>query len=324
MQLNLQLDTPPLPKKINYQDKILLIGSCFTEHISERLAQHKFDVLNNPNGIIFNPASVADVVQSYVNNRIYDIDDLFLHNELWNSWLHHTRFSNTSADAALETINASQREAIAFVRQADYIIISLGSAFCYRHKEHQFVAANNHRVPAQDFQRELMETHRIYKRLSAMMRRVGDINRKAKFIFTISPVRHIRDGVIENNRSKGRLIEAVHQLCGGFSKAYYFPAYELVIDILRDYRYYDIDFVHPNYMATQFVWEHFVKACIAPEAFGLMEAIKDIVTAANHKTRFPQTEAHKKFLQDYAQKISTLSTNYPFLNLEKEAAHFKV
>lgn len=322
MQLTLQLDIPPIKEKINYQHKILLIGSCFTEHISERLAQHKFDVLQNPNGILFNPISVAQSLNSYMEQKKYTAADLFRYNELWNSWQHHTRFSDISQEAALQKINSSQNQASCFIREADYVIITLGSAFYYKTKDSGIAVANNHRVPSQWLEKSMMGVQEITEMLALSINAIKEVNPKAKVIFTISPVRHIRDGVVANNRSKARLIQAVHQLCDDSGHAYYFPAYELVIDILRDYRYYDIDFVHPNYPATQFVWEQFVKACVSPDAFPLMEAVKEIVIAANHKTRFPQTEAHQKFMNDYAKKVAALINTYPFLNLEKEQAYF--
>jgi len=135
-------------------------------------------------------------------------------------------------------------------------------------------------------------------------------------------VRHIRDGVVDNNRSKARLIEAVHELCNKYAQSYYFPAYELIIDILRDYRYYDIDFVHPNYLATSFVWEQFVKACVHPDAQVLMKDLQEINTARGHRTRFPDTDAHRKFKASYVDKITTLQKKFPFLKLEEELQYF--
>ena len=143
-----------------------------------------------------------------------------------------------------------------------------------------------------------------------------------QILFTISPVRHIRDGVIENNRSKARLIESVHQLCAEFDKVHYFPAYELLIDILRDYRYYDIDFVHPNFLGTSYVWEQFAKSCMAPEANELMSTISEISMARKHRPRFPGTDAHKKFKAGYAEKCKQIMEKYPFLDFKEELNYF--
>jgi len=322
MQLTLTLEIPPLPKPISYTDNILLTGSCFTEHISDRLHQHKFKVLSNPHGILFNPLSVATTINSYVDEKQYHSDDLFELNELWNSWDHHTRFSHTNVHAALEGINRSQQEASAFIKKADWVIITLGSAFQYYLKETGKPVANNHRAPAQWFEKKLLPTDEIIAALGETMKKLFAANPFVQVLFTISPVRHIRDGVVDNNRSKARLIEAVHTLCEQWEKAFYFPAYELVIDILRDYRFFDIDFVHPNYLATTCVWEQFTGACIAAPARELMLQVQDIVTARSHRSRFPDTVAHKKFKDTYASKTKALTDKHPYLDFNEEIKYF--
>lgn len=318
----LKIDIPRLPVPIAYTDAILLTGSCFTEHIADRLIQHKFNVVSNPNGILFNPLSVADSLNGYINNTQYTRDDLFYLNELWNSWDHHTRFSNIDADTALEHINASQAQAHTQVISAKHVIITLGSAFQYYLKDGNKPVANNHRAPSQWFEKRLLTVEQITASLGATLQKLLTINPGAQVIFTISPVRHIRDGVVENNRSKARLIEAVHQLCESFSSAYYFPAYELLIDILRDYRYYDIDFVHPNFLATSYVWERVLDACMEPETVAVMKQVNDIIAAARHRPRFPETDAHQKFRAMYLEKCRVLAQQYPFMNLSEEIHYF--
>lgn len=319
----LELDIPQLPQPITYRDKILLIGSCFTEHMVDRLVQHKFNVLSNPHGILFNPLSVADSLNSYLDSKQYEAADLFQLNELWNSWTHHTRFSHINKEEALAGINQSQQEAATFIKDAGWVVITLGSAFQYYLKENDQQVANNHRAPSQWFEKRLLTTDSIIDALVESLDKLLAINPNVKILFTISPVRHIRDGVVDNNRSKGRLIEAVHSLCERYQQAFYFPAYELVIDILRDYRYYDIDFVHPNYLATSFVWEQFVKTCIGAETQQVMKEVHDISVARSHKPRFPETDAHQRFMYNYASKVGNLSKRYPYLNLAEEAAYFK-
>lgn len=320
----LQLNVAPLTRPITYQNKILLTGSCFTEHISDRLQLHKFEVCSNPHGILFNPLSVAYSLNSYIDCKVYTEADLFYLNELWNSWDHHTRFSDIDKHAALAKINDHQTNAATFIREAGCVIITLGSAFQYYLKEHNKPVANNHRAPGQWFEKQLLKVQAIVEALENTLRKLSAINPDVQVIFTISPVRHTRDGVIENNRSKARLIESVHELCSIFPFASYFPAYELIIDILRDYRFYDIDFVHPNYTATAFVWEHFVQACIDPGSRELMKELQEIVTASQHKPRFPGTEAHKSFMAKYGAKIKALSEQHPYLDLKKEAEYFAI
>ena len=323
MQLSLTLDIPKLAHPINYYDRVLLTGSCFTEHISERLQQHKFNVLSNPNGILFNPLSVADSLNGYLKGRQYVKEDLFFLNELWNSWDHHTRFSDTDADAALAGINHSQEEAGKCIREAGWVIITLGSAFQYYLAESNRPVSNNHRAPAQWFEKRLLTSQAITDALNETLQRLFTINPGVHVLFTISPVRHIRDGVVENNRSKARLIESVHELIAQHKRAHYFPAYELLIDILRDYRYYDIDFVHPNFLATSYVWEQFTQSCIAADALPIMQQVHELVVAGRHRPRFPKTEAHKKFLLANVEKAKSLMHKHPFLNLKEELHIFQ-
>lgn len=323
MKFQLDITIPSLHKPIVYSDKILLIGSCFTEHIADRLVQHRFSVCSNPNGILFNPMSVAASLNGYLNGRQYEATELFFLNELWNSWDHHTRFSDTEASVALSKINEEQHLAHQGIMNADWVMITLGSAFQYYLKEGNKAVANNHRAPGQWFEKKLLSIEVIISALSETLHLLQKKNPRAQVLFTISPVRHIRDGVVDNNRSKARLIEAVHELCMLFSFTHYFPAYELVIDVLRDYRYYDIDLVHPNFAATSYVWENFVQSCIAPETAALMKDVLELNIAQNHRPRFTKTQSHKDFCNKYAEKAKMLQVQYPFLDLKSTIAYFE-
>jgi len=323
MEFQLPINIPVLPQPIGYGDKLLLTGSCFTEHIGNSLQDWKFDVLQNPNGILFDPASVASSLISYIDPKIYVEDDLVYFNELWQSWQHHSRFSNIDKEECLRAINASQQQAHVFLKSAQWLVITLGSAFSYRLKDGQPVA-NCHRAPAQTFTKHLMTIEEINTALDGCLHQLRYINPELRVIFTVSPVRHIRDGVVENNRSKARLLETVHHLVGKFDRLYYFPAYELVVDVLRDYRFYDIDMVHPNYPATQFVLEKFAASCISEESQRLMEEVKKIVIARRHKAFQPATNAHKQFLESFREKTAELARLYPYLDLREELEYFSV
>jgi hypothetical protein len=328
-QLPIQIKSPE--KQISYRDKILLIGSCFTEHIGNSLCELKFPTLQNPNGILFDPRSVCNSLISYIENKQYKKEDLFYLNEIWNSWEHHSRFSNINADDALKTINESQQLAYNFLKDADWLIITLGSSFSYRLTAEATLGglqnnngvANCHRAPSQWFNKYLLTTDETISLIDATYHRLKQFNSKLKIIFTISPVRHIRDGMIENNRSKARLIEAVHHIINKFPGLYYFPAYELVIDVLRDYRFYDIDMVHPNYPATEFVMEKFKEGFIDEQSQQLMEEIKKIVIARKHKAFQPETNAHKTFLKTHLEKTKELQSKFSFLDLSDEINYFK-
>ena len=322
MDFQLPISLGALPQPIKYGDKILLTGSCFTEHIGDALRDWKFHTLQNPNGILFDAASVASSLISYIGPRVYRADDLVFLNELWQSWQHHGIFSGMDREAVLAGINESQRRAHAFLKEADWLIITLGSAFSYRLSDGGMPVANCHRAPGKAFVKHLMTIEEIQTALDGCLYQLFYFNPGLKVIFTVSPVRHIRDGVVENNRSKARLLESVHHLVEKFDRLYYFPAYELVIDVLRDYRFYDIDMVHPNYPATQFVLEKFTEYGIGAAARPLMEEVRKLVVARKHRPMHPGTAAHHQFLRTHYEKTLLLSRQYPFLDLSQELAYF--
>lgn len=333
MDFTLDINIPAPGETINYREPILLTGSCFTEHIGNSLQELKFEVLQNPNGILFDPSSVASSLVSYVQNKQYSAKDLFYLNELWQSWQHHSRFSHVDQEACLRNINASQQRAHEFLKKAKWLIITLGSSFSYRLTDQTPVAAqpgggaagavaNCHRAPGQWFRKHLMTIEETNTALDNSLYQVFKFNPSLRIIFTVSPVRHIRDGVVDNNRSKARLLEVVHHLVNKFDRIYYFPAYELVIDVLRDYRFYDVDMVHPNYPATSFVLKKFIKHFTDAESQQLAAEVQKIVIARKHKAFHPATEAHKRFLKTHLDKAKELQNKYPFLNLQEEIAYF--
>lgn len=333
MDYLLDINIPAPKETINYREPILLTGSCFTEHIGNSLQELKFDILQNPHGILFDPSSVASSLVSYVQNKQYTAGDLIYLNEVWQSWQHHSRFSHVDQETALQQINASQQRAHEFLKTAKWLIITLGSSFSYRLTDQAAVAAqagrgaggavaNCHRAPGQWFRKHLMIIEEINAVLDNSLYQVLKFNPSLRVIFTVSPVRHIRDGVVDNNRSKARLLEVVHHLVNKFDRLYYFPAYELVIDVLRDYRFYDIDMVHPNYPATSFVLEKFMKHFTDAESQQLAAEVQKIVIARKHKAFHPATEAHKKFLKAHLDKAKELQEKYPFLDLREEIEYF--
>jgi GSCFA family len=319
--LPIQINAPA--EKIRYPQKIILTGSCFTEHIGHHLVDMKFDILQNPNGILFDPVSVANSLISYLTPDPYRSEDLFFYNELWQSWKHHGLFSDTDQQSVLNKINHSQQSAHAFLKQADWLIITLGSAFAYLNKKQNKTVANCHRAPADWFTKKLLPVEEMLAVLDEAMHRLFDINPQLQIVYTISPVRHIRDGVIENNRSKARLIEVAHQLVNKFNRTHYFPAYELVIDVLRDYRFYDKDLVHPNYMATNYVVENFMEHYVHPDVRLIAEEIRKLQISRKHRPLHPDTDAHRRFLKEQFDKTTELARKYPFLDFKTELEHFK-
>ena len=314
---------------IQYGQKIMLMGSCFTEHIGNALASHKFDVLQNPHGILYDTNSVTKSIVSYIDNQQYQINDLFYLDELWQSWHHHSRYAHIDKSKALNFINLSQNKAHHFLKNADWLVITLGSSFIYQLTEDAkeagtpgTIVANCHRAPAKWFTKRMLEITETIALLDTLYHQVKKFNSNCKFIFTISPVRHLRDGVVENNRSKARLIEAVHHTAHKFEHVYYFPAYELIIDVLRDYRFFDVDFAHPNYQATQYVLNHFIENHFDANSLALYHEIHQIITARKHRSFQPETNAHKIFLNTQLKKIIALNKKFPVLDFTDELKYF--
>ena len=328
MKFHFEFDIKKLSGPIGHHHRTMLIGSCFTENMGEKLERHKFSVFQNPNGILFNPVSVSEAIINIIEQKVYTPKDLFCHNETWHSWQHHSRFSGVSPEEAVQKINSTAVAARQFLKKADHLLITLGSAWVYTltgkaaNATPGTVAANNHKAPADWFERRLMRPDQVISVLGTMLDQLGAFNPGIQVIFTISPVRHLREGVIDNNRSKAVLIQAVHDLVNRLEKLYYFPAYELVIDDLRDYRFYAEDLVHPNFQATSYVWNKFTEACMDADTRYLMKEIHEINLAYQHKPFNPDTEQHQKFLQSYHTKTTLLQQQYPQLDFSAELAYF--
>jgi hypothetical protein len=328
MNFHLEFIPKPFLVKINHRHKLLLMGSCFTENIGDKLMAHKFSILQNPNGILFNPVSVKEAVENYISDKVIDENDLFYLNESWHSWQHYSRFSGITKDDAVNKINTSTQTAHHYLKETGFIIITFGSAWVYEltdkaaNKKTNTVAANNHKAPADWFNRRLLTNEEVIHEIENIVSQLQNFNPHIKIIFTISPVRHLREGFVENNRSKAALINAVHAATETFENVFYFPAYELVIDDLRDYRFYAEDMVHPNYAATNYVWQKFMATCIDEPAQQLMQEINEINAAINHKPFNPSSAAHKKFQQINLNKIIELQTKHPYLDFTKEEEYF--
>jgi hypothetical protein len=332
MQWTLPISILSPQKKISYSDNILLAGSCFTEHIGNGLKDIKFRVEQNPHGILFGVDAICQALEDYIANRVYTPDDLFFLNGLWYSWNHHSKFAATDPADALDTINDSIQRTHAFLQKTNYLVLTLGSSFCYQLTEQALLGSKNvgesvancHRAPAAWFTKKLLTVSEMVSRLTRCITLLHSINPSIQLIFTVSPVRHIRDGVQENNRSKARLFETIQQLEENNIQLYYFPAYEIVIDVLRDYRFYDIDLVHPNFAATEYVIEKFMQNCVDEESVVLAQQLKKLRIAFRHRSQHAATSQHQQFLLQQLQIAQTLQSRYPTLDFSEEIKHFTV
>lgn len=317
MEFHLNYKPTPSTVKITHTDKILLIGSCFAENIGEKLIQNKFQTLINPNGILFNPISIATTLRSYLQPETRN-QKPETNNELYFSFEHHGCFSSTTKEELENKINAATKNAHNQLKEAKFLIITFGSAFAYRHITSDKIVANCHKLPQQDFKKELLSVENIVTDYKLLFEELKKINPQLNIILTVSPVKYLRDGLIENNLSKSILIQSVHQLLTATANCHYFPAYELVTDDLRDYRFYKEDMAHPNEQAINYVWEKFSEVYFSDETNSLIKNIKDITQAAEHRPINENTEQHKKFKQTYFQKCNELEKKYPHLNFTHE------
>jgi hypothetical protein len=311
------------PFKFSYRDKILFIGSCFSEEIGNKMLQLKFDVLQNPNGILYDPLSISDSLLYFIQNKSFDETELFQMDGLWHSWKHHSLFSGINKKGVLKKMNDSQIRANQFLKEAKLLIITFGTAFNYELKSTHQKVANCHKAPASFFQKKLLSTSEIISETLNVLKALEIFNSKLKIIFTVSPVKHIKDGVAENTRSKARLIEAVHSVVEHKENTFYFPSYELVTDVLRDYRFYKSDLVHPNETSVNFVFEQFCNSLLDDEGKQIIVEMQKVINAVNHKPFFKESEAHKKFITAQLRNILNLEKKYPFVDLSREKIFFR-
>jgi len=322
MEFFLPFQIRSFPFKISYTDNILFIGSCFSEEIGNKMIVLKFNVLQNPNGILYDPLSISDALFSYIENKPFDEKNLFELNGLWHSWKHHSVFSGVNKKEVLRKINNSCDKAHRFLKETKFLIITFGTAFNYQLNASLENVANCHKAPANLFIKTLLPIEQIKADLSSAIAALETFNRELKIIITVSPVKHIKDGVIENNRSKARLLEVANHLADEKENVFYFPAYELVNDVLRDYRFYKNDFVHPNETAIDFVFEKFSNSFFDNTTMVVMKEIEKMVAAMNHKPFIKESEAHQKFISSQIHNISRIENSYPFIDLSNEKEYF--
>lgn len=309
--------TTPIPiqkshNPIHYQSKVVLLGSCFAENMGEKFNYFKFQTTINPFGIIFNSVSIEKLVHRAVHKIEFAENDLFFHNELWHCFEVHSECSDFSKDELLSKLNRILHQFRAQLQEATHIIITYGTSWVYRNKASNEIVANCHKLPQNQFDKELLSIEKTQKSIENTVALIQSINPNCHFIFTISPVRHSKDGFIENQRSKAHLIAALHQTFDfRLSTFDYFPSYEIMMDELRDYRFYANDMLHPSPSAIDYIWIKFFENYVAETEFALMNQICEIQRSLKHKPFNPYSESHQKFLSNLNQKIDTLAQQYP-------------
>lgn len=299
---------------IDYNSKIVSFGSCFAENMGDKLLYYKFQTQVNPFGIIFNPFSIEKLIERVVLQRYFTKDDIFFFNERWHCYEVHSELSDADAEVVLSKLNQILSDTQKQLQQATHIIITYGTSWVYRHIETNGIVANCHKVPQKQFSKELLSIDSIQKSIQNTVSLIATLNPKCNFIFTVSPVRHLKDGFVENQVSKAHLIAAIYATTNTKQQTLnYFPSYEIMMDELRDYRFYADDMMHPSSMAIDYIWERFAATQIDASAITTMELVQTIQKDLAHRPFNPNSESHQKFEANLKEKIATLEAQYSFM-----------
>ncbi|MDP2336424.1 MAG: GSCFA domain-containing protein [Bacteroidota bacterium] len=320
-----EIEIPEFPWKMDYSKSMMFFGSCFSENIGQKLLDLKFNVDMNPFGILYNPESIANSLRILLEKRIFTEDDLFNDQGLWNSFYHHSRFSDVDREVALGKINNRISLSHEFLKKADFLVITFGTAWVYELKKTGRIVSNCHKVPAAEFKRFRLGVYEITEVYRELLMELRKVSPDLKVIFTVSPIRHWKDGAVENQVSKATLLLAIDQLKTGFGSqaCAYFPSYEIMMDELRDYRFYAEDMLHLSTVATDYIFRRFSQSMIAGESLTISKKLVKIRKALLHRPVNPGSVEYKKFLQSNLDEINKLTFSFPNLNFREEQAYFE-
>jgi hypothetical protein len=309
--------------KIGHADRVLCIGSCFAEQMGGRLERLKFPTLVNPFGIVFNPVSIGRSLEQLMIGEPFSENNLVQHQGLWHSWEHHGRFSQPDKASALSNINDSLSTARAFLKNTNRLVVTLGTAHVFNLKKTGEVVANCHKLPAAAFERRRLTVAEVAAALLPVFEKMKAQLPSLEIIATVSPVRHLRDGLLENQRSKATLLLALDEIGQRLPYVHYFPAYEILLDDLRDYRFYAEDMAHPSPQATDYIWQYFEQAFFDEKTKALNGRIERVLSAMAHRPFHPQSVEHQNFIKKELDALRQLAGEYPELGFEVEIRGLK-
>ena len=297
----------------------MLLGSCFAMNMGASLLDAKFRCDVNPYGVLYNPESISTALREMQGGKVYAEQDLFRFQGLWHSPMHHSMFSAEEAEDALRGINLRLTTACVALHELDCLLITFGTAWVYESKETGRVVANCHKLPENSFVRRRLSVQSIVEDYTSLLAGLFARNSRLEVIFTVSPIRHVRGGMHANQLSKATLLLAIDALQNAFpDQVFYFPAYELLLDELRDYRFYAEDMLYPSDVAVRYLWQRFSRTCFTPQALRIMQASEDIRKALSHEPFHPSSSEYKRFLEQIVLKIDRLTEKYPYLDFQKE------
>ncbi|MCQ2375785.1 MAG: GSCFA domain-containing protein [Salinivirgaceae bacterium] len=317
-----EVQLQPSQCTISYSDNIMLFGSCFAQNIGQEMAMAKFNAMLNPFGILFNPESIAQTINRILDNRPIEPNELFYNQGVWSNFNFHGSFSSPEIDDALQQMNNSLLQASQWIKNTSVMVITFGTSFVYRLLSTGQVVANCHKVDAKKFERERLSVDEIYDVFFELIQRLRTISPNMRFIFTVSPIRHLRDGLHENQLSKSILLLAIDRLCSVFSNVVYFPSYEILIDDLRDYRFYDEDMLHPSAVAIDYIWDKFRASFFDQQTQQIMEQVMKIERAVQHRPLNVNTDSFRNFVEQQRTAIAKLQQEMPILNFDAELEHY--
>jgi len=308
---------------INYKSRIALFGSCFAEEVGARLEASKFNTNVNPFGILYNPISIKKAIEMIVIEKVFKKDDIFFHNERWHSFYHHSKFSSSDEKATLNSLNLQSETNDDMIDGADYLFITFGTSWVYELKKTGAVVSNCHKLPSDSFRKRLLNSDEITVEYFQLINSLQNLNPDLKIVFSISPIRHIKEGFSENMLSKSILKVAISQLTQHFDNVYYFPAYEIMIDDLRDYRFYKKDKIHPNEVAVDYIWDKFSESFFRESTLKSLAQIERVKKAMHHRVFNPNSEAHVKFKKQNIELIKGIALQNPEIDFKEEFDFFK-
>ena len=308
----------PLQKEaknpISYASKIVLLGSCFSENIGDQLNYFKFQTVQNPFGILFHPKAIKELVANAIHEKTYTETDLVFQNERWHCFDAHSKLSAPEKKDVLSQLNKAITSTNTALKEATHLVITLGTSWVYRDTATHKIVANCHKIPQKKFSKELLSVQEVTETLSEIITLIQSVNASINIIFTVSPVRHLKDGFVENTQSKSHLIAGIQTLFGNSkSNLHYFPSYEIMMDELRDYRFYSEDLIHPNTTAIRYIWERFTTTWIDEKAAEMMQEINTIQKGLSHRPFDVNSVQHQKFLTNLSSKIAKIATEFPLI-----------
>lgn len=324
MDFRTQVHIPDKNYRIDHSTRMMLFGSCFSENIGSKLKNNKFNVEVNPFGILYNPLSVSNSIRRLLRKTGFTETDILYNNEMYHSFMHHGSFSDTDKDNCLKNINERYNKAVEWIYETELFLITFGTAYVYRLKQmgktgKGEVVSNCHKYPADKFDRTILTVDEIVEEWVDLTKQLKAVNKNVKFLFTVSPIRHWKDGAHENQISKSILHIAIDQLiriCG--EDLLYFPAYEIMIDELRDYRFYEDDMMHPSAFAVDYIWHNFSKTFFSDATMKINKEWSQIKKSIDHKPLFPKTCSYRNFLEQTYRNLNEFSNRNPQISCEKE------